>query len=255
MSSAQSRPSGCVDSLLQNGFDESTDYAAVRKELSDMSLGDLVKLKEKLGSKIYDELMFGTNKPLHTAQVNKPKFSRENKNRPMEMSSKRPVSRSRTVVSTGKQVTHRDPRFDDLSGSFEESYFKHNYSFITDIRLREKQKLLKMLRKSKDPDKAVELQNLITRLTQQEKAEHEKEERKKREQMWKKKEKELVVQGKKPFYLKKSEKRKLELAAKFSELEQTGQVSKYIVKKKKKNAKIDKKRLPSAVAGVGQKTH
>jgi hypothetical protein len=33
----------------------------------------------------------------------------------------------------------RDPRFDDLSGEFNEHYFKSNYSFLFDIKAREKE--------------------------------------------------------------------------------------------------------------------
>jgi len=36
----------------------------------------------------------------------------------------------------------RDPRFDDLSGEFNESYFKQSYGFLSDIKLREKQVFL-----------------------------------------------------------------------------------------------------------------
>ena len=33
----------------------------------------------------------------------------------------------------------RDPRFDDLSGSFNETYFKQAYGFMSDVKQREKQ--------------------------------------------------------------------------------------------------------------------
>ena len=36
----------------------------------------------------------------------------------------------------------RDPRFDDLSGEFNETYFKQAYGFLSDIKLREKQVIL-----------------------------------------------------------------------------------------------------------------
>ena len=39
----------------------------------------------------------------------------------------------------------RDPRFDDLSGEFNESYFKQSYGFLSDIKLREKQVLSSVL--------------------------------------------------------------------------------------------------------------
>jgi ribosomal RNA-processing protein 36 len=48
---------------------------AIREELSKMSFEELQKLKEQLGSKVYNEEMFGTS------QVKKTNFKRENKNR------------------------------------------------------------------------------------------------------------------------------------------------------------------------------
>jgi len=40
---------------------------------------------------------------------------------------------------TAQAFVARDPRFDDLSGEFNESYFKQSYGFLSDIKLREKQ--------------------------------------------------------------------------------------------------------------------
>jgi len=40
---------------------------------------------------------------------------------------------------TAQAFVARDPRFDDLSGEFKESYFKQSYGFLSDIKLREKQ--------------------------------------------------------------------------------------------------------------------
>jgi hypothetical protein len=48
---------------------------AIRDELSKMSFEELQKLKEQLGSKVYNEAIFGTS------QMKKTCFKRENKNR------------------------------------------------------------------------------------------------------------------------------------------------------------------------------
>jgi ribosomal RNA-processing protein 36 len=48
---------------------------AIREELSKMSFEELQKLKEQLGSKVYNEAIFGTS------QTKKTNFKRENKNR------------------------------------------------------------------------------------------------------------------------------------------------------------------------------
>ena len=53
-----------------------------------------------------------------------------------------------------------------------------------------------------------------------------------------------VAAGKKPFYLKKSEKRKRELVAKYEELKASGQLDKYMEKRRRKNASTDHKWLP-----------
>jgi len=47
----------------------------IREELSKMSFEELQKLKEQLGSKVYNEAMFGAR------EMKKSNFKRENKNR------------------------------------------------------------------------------------------------------------------------------------------------------------------------------
>ncbi|CAG2253186.1 PLRG1 [Mytilus edulis] len=110
------------------------------------------------------------NQVVHGDKVKKPtskrSFKRENKNRPMEMSSKRPVRLSKESDPAKKKMT-RDPRFDDLSGEYNESYFKSNYSFLYDIKSREKEKIKKTMKKEKDPEKKVELKMLYNRMTAQ----------------------------------------------------------------------------------------
>ena len=59
------------------------------------------------------------------------------------------------------------------------------------------------------------------------------------------KEKELVKQGKKPFFLKKSEQKKLLLMDKYAGMSKS-QVDKAIEKKRKKVAGKEKKQLPYA---------
>jgi ribosomal RNA-processing protein 36 len=73
----------------------------------------------------------------------------------------------------------------------------------------------------------------------------------KREEVQKKKaherkklERELVLQGKKPFYTKKSDEKTLELLEKFTDLKQKGQLNKYLVKKKRRNAAKEHKHIP-----------
>ncbi|XP_046557875.1 ribosomal RNA processing protein 36 homolog [Haliotis rubra] len=222
--------------------EDEEEYSAVREELSHMSFEELQKLRDRLGVKVYKQVMRGEGKSHHLS-TSKKSFTRENKNRPAEASSKKPVSIYREVISVKKKVT-RDPRFDDLSGKYNEAIFKSSYAFLDDVKQREKEKLAKQLKKTKNDQKKKELQYLINRMEQQASADKQKQKRKELEKDWKKKELGRVVEGKNPYFLKKGDLRKLELAERFKELKKTGKLDKYMGKKRKKNASKEKKKLP-----------
>jgi len=61
---------------------------------------------------------------------------------------------------------------------------------------------------------------------------------------WKNEEIERVKQGKRPYYLKKSALKELELKGKFKKLEKRGHLEKYLKKKRKKTAGKDHKVMP-----------
>ncbi|XP_045170155.2 uncharacterized protein LOC123532674 [Mercenaria mercenaria] len=215
------------------------EFAAVKKELANIPLEDLMKVKEKLGLKMFNRIMHGDKFEEKKQKV----FKRENKNRPMEMSAKKrvPVLRHATVA---KEKVRRDPRFDDLSGEFQDKHFMKNYSFLNDVKSKEKLLVQKKMKKTKDEDKKKELAKLLNRMNQQEQIEQKKRHRMEMEQQWKEKEKQLVKDGKTPYFLKKSEKKKLELAEKYKELQKSGKVDQYMSKRLKKNAQKEKKKLP-----------
>ncbi|XP_041469665.1 ribosomal RNA processing protein 36 homolog [Lytechinus variegatus] len=223
---------------------DSDKLKAIRKELSEVPFGELQKLQEKIGSKKYNEALFGKQEQ-KSHDASKP-FKRANKNRPREESSKKPVSRFRNVVEVKKQMA-RDPRFDDLSGDFREETFEKNYQFLSDIKEREKGELEKSMKETNDPQKQLKIQRYLYKLEQQERAKNKKNSAKELEKKYMRKEKELVKQGKKPFFLKKSDRRKLELAEKFKALKRSGKVDNYLAKRRKKNAQKDRKKMPSLV--------
>jgi ribosomal RNA-processing protein 36 len=64
------------------------------------------------------------------------------------------------------------------------------------------------------------------------------------EREWKDREKSKLEAGKKPYYLKDSEKRKLVLEKKFEKLQETGQLEKYMAKKRKRQASKLHTKLP-----------
>lgn len=139
----------------------------IRGELSSMSFENLIKLKEKLGAKVYNETMFGTtDRAKRTVQKD---FKRENKNRPREMSSKRPVPLLGNEKSKTKEIANavRDPRFDPNCGEFNATKFKENFSFVADIKAKELTELKSQLKESKDPKEIKKLKYLIQRMQNQ----------------------------------------------------------------------------------------
>ncbi|XP_075605661.1 ribosomal RNA processing protein 36 homolog [Balearica regulorum gibbericeps] len=168
----------------------------------------------------------------------------QSKKGPLEMSAKKPVPFLRQVVSVTKKV-HRDPRFDDLSGEYKPEIFMKTYSFLDSIKKQEKEMIQKQLKKCRNAEQKEKLQQLLNRMTQQEQAQKKQQKLRERELSLKRQRRELAKQGKKPFFLKKSEKRKLELAEKYAELKRSGKLESFLNKKRKRNAIKDKRRLPS----------
>ncbi|WAR18448.1 RRP36-like protein [Mya arenaria] len=139
-----------------------------------------------------------------------------------------------------KQLVRRDPRFDDLSGEFKDEHFQRNFSFLSDVKAREKQLVQKKLQKTTNEKKKEDLSKLLNKM---------KEEREKKqadlEKSWKSKEKELVKEGKTPYFLKKGDRKKLELAERYRDLQKTGKLDQYLSKKHKRNAQKDRRKLPN----------
>lgn len=98
------------------------------------------------------------------------------------MSSKKPVSRFRQVVvvprKVSKQIMHnnnifvlfycqevkRDPRFDERCGHLNKDPFSKSFSFLEDVKERERLQLKKEAMKTKDPHRKQKLQKLVQNL-------------------------------------------------------------------------------------------
>jgi ribosomal RNA-processing protein 36 len=109
----------------------------------------------------------------------------------------------------------------------------------------EREELKKKLKKTKNPEEIDELKNQLTYVekmlkyepsTQNKGAailtEH------------KKKEREAAKEGKRPYYLKKSEIRKQTLIEKYNSLKESGKLTSYLDKRRKKNATKDHRFMP-----------
>ncbi|KAI1896949.1 hypothetical protein AGOR_G00100150 [Albula goreensis] len=212
----------------------------IKRELSTMSFEDIMALQNKVGMKAYNEVAYGTT----TSKQAQEKKKRLNKNRPMEISAKKRVPFLRQVVPVKKPVL-RDPRFDDLSGEYKPEIFEKTYSFIHDIKKNEKKVVEKRLRKAKTAKKKEQLELLLKRMVNQEKAHERQQQQREKELELKRKQREMVGQGQRPFFLKKSEQRKLELADRYSELKKSGKLENFLSKKRKRNAAKDRRKLPS----------
>ncbi|CAG8516257.1 2700_t:CDS:2 [Paraglomus occultum] len=200
--------------------------------------------------------------------------------KPTEISSKKPVGVFRQIVEVPSKK-HRDPRFDSLSGKFNEDLFEKTYSFINEYKEIEIKELQELLRKERDPEEIEKLSRLLDKMREKEKCDQEGEEgfacdtsqstlnmtihirsfvvamqsrattennlRRKNQlkREHKKAELQRVAQGKKPFYLKRSEEKKLELVETYNKLKNNPKkLEKVIEKRRKKNAAKEHKRIP-----------
>ncbi|KAG9078129.1 rRNA biogenesis protein rrp36 [Ceratobasidium sp. UAMH 11750] len=189
-----------------------------------------------------------------TAKRKKDIDKRSSKHAPTEVTSKRPVSRHRTVVDVQKNVS-RDPRFTSVSGELSRSHFANAYSFLPELQKSEAATLRASLAKARKQRAAPETIDKLERALKRAESAVEHAKREEREQevlaKAKKEEKAKREEGKGAWFLKKSEKRKLLLQAKFDDLAASGgqnAVRKAIDKRKKKLAQKEKKARPFSKA-------
>jgi ribosomal RNA-processing protein 36 len=179
-------------------------------------------------------------------------FSRPSKHAPAEISSKKAVSRRREVVPVIKRE-YRDPRFEPLSGALDEKKIQNAYSFLDDYREDEMKELKSAIKKTKDDSEKEKLKRALLSMESRKKAQ----ERKRKEaeilDRHRKEEKELVKQGKKPFYLKKTEQRKRLLVDRFSGLKGK-QLDRVLERRRKKVEGKEKKKMPWSRREVEERT-
>ncbi|KAG8906423.1 hypothetical protein FRB99_006925 [Tulasnella sp. 403] len=208
-----------------------------------------------------EELAASENEGLDWKPANERKEvpARVDKSAPQVMSSKKPVPRFRQIVEA-TTLKARDPRFSSLSGEFSAEKFARSYSFVTDIKKQETSKLrdavTKASREAKnDPGserKQKELDQLRRQLNKAETFLRRTEQQAREKEVLSKAmklEREKREKGKKPWYMKASEKRKLLLESKFEDLATSGgqrMVKKALDKKQRKIAQKEKKSRPFA---------
>lgn len=236
-------------------------------ELSQTPFEELLKLRDKLGTKAYDEtIVRKLDKSVAKNKNNKNQvFKRANKNRPQEMSSKKPVGGVREVFAVKKKTEEqlrRDPRFEEQSGHFSQNVFDKTYAFLKEKKLKELNDLKKMLKRTKDEDKRKELSYLLQRMNNQMMAEEIKQKKKQIETNVRK---DLSQElGTKKTFVNKCKHfcrlpsllslifhslsatlKRLELVDRFKQLKKSGKLKKYLEKKRKRNAMRERKKIPN----------
>jgi hypothetical protein len=100
---------------------EEDEKLAIREELSALTFEELQKLKEKIGSKKFNQTLIGVKKKPQL----RTDFKRANPNRPREISSKSRRIEPKVAIQVPK-VFRSDPRFDNLCGEFHEKVCKNS---------------------------------------------------------------------------------------------------------------------------------
>ncbi|XP_037946330.1 ribosomal RNA processing protein 36 homolog [Teleopsis dalmanni] len=225
--------------------DETEQRNLIREDLGNMTFEEILKLKEELGSKVYNEAILGHNKSIKRKNVKNEDHKRLNKNRPRELSSKRQVpflgAELRTQPKSDKEL--RDPRFDERSGTYEIKRFKDNYKFLTKIRKNEVKQLKNSLALTEDEDTRINMKKSMQKLinkNEEERKWHDKQTMLKKEKIEIQK---ARVAGEQPHFVTKKERRTKELVQQFEHLKQTGKLNKHLEKRRKKNMTKDRKKL------------
>ena len=186
----------------------------------------------------------------------KPNPKRSSKHAPQEMSSKRPVSRiDRDRLATAPKPQARDPRFSTLTAGsnpsskadgsrqkLDELKAERNYAFLEAYRDSEVATLRTALKRSKSAAEREQLTRAVASMESRKAARQRRREEDEVVSAHRRREKELVRQGKKPFYLKRSEQKKRALVDRFSGMSDK-QVDKAIGKRRKKAAAKERKEV------------
>lgn len=211
--------------------EQDEERLAIKEELSTLSFEDLQKLKERVGAKVYKQAIFGEKKEVR----NVPKvFKRENKNRPREMSSKKPVPMVPAVPKKKSEI--RDPRFDPLCGTFDQKEFSENYGFLSKLRMHDIKAIKAELKSTTDPEKEQRLRRLLQRLNDQHKASKKK---KKEREILEKQKSEVEADfssARHPHFKNKSELRVESLVKQYEELKKkgTGRIQRHLKRRQQK---------------------
>ena len=239
VSDADSDADSSAHSDEDSDEDSDVDAERARRELAEVPFGVLQELQKD-----------GTHKQEREVAKNREANlvgRAAHKGAPVEMGSKKPVSRFRVVVPLAKRKGC-DPRFEALSGQFNQDMFDKAYAFVGEKREDEIKKLKDQMKKLKNKEKRDLLQDELKELQRVQQAEAAAKDNRARLQERRRDERSAVEHGKKPFFLKKSDERVLNLARRYQELQSKSprKIDDIASKKRKKNAQKDHRYVPYA---------
>ncbi|XP_055586122.1 ribosomal RNA processing protein 36 homolog [Uranotaenia lowii] len=239
--------------------DEDDKPKLADEDFRQMSFQDLLQLKRRLGSKVYNEAVFGKHnlekkkegpqKPKETKgkrKISSAANSSDSDGPPEEVSAKRKVPAlgvSGKKARKAEQERGRDPRFDSRQGYFSGRKFREQYGFLNDMRSSELTKLRKQLSRTDDPVETERIKFAMQR-TQNQMREFEKQKLLDRKRVEERQNaRKAIDEGKRPFYEKQSTKKARQLLEKYTELRETGKLGKHIDKRHRKITAKDRKKL------------
>lgn len=161
-----------------------------------------------------------TDSDVSEGDLKKGKQQRSSKHAPTIQSSKKAVTRKREVIDTPK-IRSRDPRFDPLTGAApDREKLNKKYAFVAEYQASELSSLKSLLKdrhasRTMTESEREDLKRKIASMESKAKAQQNTDRVREIEREHKKRERDAVGQGKKPFFLKKSEVKKQALVKKF----------------------------------------
>ncbi|KAI9677547.1 MAG: rRNA biogenesis protein rrp36 [Caeruleum heppii] len=171
-------------------------------------------------------------------------MQRSSKHAPTELSSKKAISRRRDIVVPPKRNV-RDPRFESVGGPLDEPKTKSTYAFLETYREDEITQIREDIKRSKDEFVTEKLKRELLAMESRRQATRARSQRQEVLRRHRAKEKELVRQGKKPFYLKKAEQKKMALVDRYENMKPK-EVDRLVARKRKREASKAKRGMPWA---------
>ena len=263
---------------LEVDEEEDDDAEDARAALREVPLGQLAQLRaDGRGDFGGPKLRTGGGE----GRARAARVARANKNRPVEQSSKRPVSRLHiapgleALAQRHRPLVSRDPRFDEAvagaGGSVTDSAFRKRYAFLYDEQLPQEKAQLKAqlkvrplrlglagcisetrpshikpisFQREKRPERRDALRSQLLGIEQSLKQESQRRGADSRAAVRHRRERDAVAAGKKPFYLKKADAKREDLLAQFQELQKSGKLDKFLAKRRQKLATKDHVHAP-----------